>query len=242
MMTMHAAKGLEFPVVFVVGAEEGIFPGVRAIGEAEEMEEERRLCYVAMTRAREKLYLTCANQRMLFGRTSANRPSRFVEEILSEHVERSGRTYLSGFGDEEDDWGGMPSRTSGYGGYGGYQRSGYGERPVRSEYDQRPAPSSYGGFTQAMSGSRYGAGRTASGYSARPKADPTLGGIRNTPTSSGASATYQKGDMVKHKAFGKGMVLSVQQMGGDALLEVAFDDKGTKKLMLKAAAPHMEKL
>ena len=94
MMTMHSAKGLEFPVVFVVGAEEGIFPGIRAIGETEEMEEERRLCYVAMTRAKEKLYLTCANQRMLFGRTSSNRPSRFVDEIPTEHLERSGRTFL----------------------------------------------------------------------------------------------------------------------------------------------------
>ena len=100
MMTMHSAKGLEFPVVFVVGAEEGIFPGIRAIGETEEMEEERRLCYVAMTRAKEKLYLTCANQRMLFGRTSSNRPSRFVDEIPTEHLERSGRTFLDpGVGD-----------------------------------------------------------------------------------------------------------------------------------------------
>ena len=87
------------------GAEEGIFPGIRAIGETEEMEEERRLCYVAMTRAKEKLYLTCANQRMLFGRTSSNRPSRFVDEIPTEHLERSGRTFLDpGVGD----WGGHP--------------------------------------------------------------------------------------------------------------------------------------
>ena len=67
MMTMHSAKGLEFPAVFVVGMEEGIFPGVRAIGEPDELEEERRLCYVALTRAREVLYLTCARQRMIFG-------------------------------------------------------------------------------------------------------------------------------------------------------------------------------
>ena len=103
MMTMHSAKGLEFPVVFVVGVEEGIFPGIRAIGEPEEMEEERRLCYVAMTRAKEKLYLTCANQRMLFGRTSSNRPSRFVEEIphgasgaLRPHLPGPGRGGLGG--------------------------------------------------------------------------------------------------------------------------------------------------
>ena len=91
MMTMHSAKGLEFPVVFVVGVEEGIFPGIRAIGEPEEMEEERRLCYVAMTRAKEKLYMTCAAQRMLFGRTNSNRPSRFLGEIPAEYIERTGR-------------------------------------------------------------------------------------------------------------------------------------------------------
>ncbi len=90
MMTMHSAKGLEFDNVFLVGMEEGIFPGLRAIGEPEEMEEERRLCYVGMTRARKRLTLTCASQRMLFGRTTANRPSRFVEEIPPEDLERTG--------------------------------------------------------------------------------------------------------------------------------------------------------
>ena len=80
LMTIHSAKGLEFPVVYVVGMEEGIFPGIRAIGEEDEMEEERRLCYVAFTRAKKKLVLTHARQRMLFGRTTANRLSRFLEE------------------------------------------------------------------------------------------------------------------------------------------------------------------
>ena len=213
MMTMHSAKGLEFPVVFVVGAEEGIFPGIRAIGEPEEMEEERRLCYVAMTRAKEKLYLTCAGQRMLFGRTSSNRPSRFVEEIPPEHLERSGRTFL----DREESWGGMPSRTSGYGGYG---------KPERSPYDQRPQTSGgqrrdYGGFARAM-----GSG-SASSVSAAPKTD---------------LSAFHKGDMVRHKAFGQGMILSIQKMGGDALVEIAFDNVGTKRLMLKSAAAHMTKV
>lgn len=89
LMTMHSAKGLEFPTVFIVGMEETIFPGTRAIGEPEEMEEERRLCYVAITRAKEKLYLTSAHQRMLFGRTTANRVSRFVFEIPEEHIQKS---------------------------------------------------------------------------------------------------------------------------------------------------------
>ena len=89
MMTMHSAKGLEFPTVFLIGAEEGIFPGMRAIGEPDEMEEERRLCYVAITRAKRQLYLSCARQRMLFGRTTANRVSRFVDEIPEEHIKKN---------------------------------------------------------------------------------------------------------------------------------------------------------
>lgn len=86
MMTMHAAKGLEFENVYIVGVEEEIFPGIRCIGFPEEMEEERRLCYVGLTRAKKRLTLTCARQRMLFGKTSANKPSRFVEEIPEEYL------------------------------------------------------------------------------------------------------------------------------------------------------------
>ena len=225
LMTMHSAKGLEFPVVFVVGAEEGIFPGVRAIGEQDEMEEERRLCYVAMTRAKRKLFLTCASQRMLFGRTSSNRPSRFLEEIPPEHLERSGRNFL----DQTSDWGGVPSRTSGYGGYG--QRGTYaggGGNPFdqRPRYESRLSGGDYGGFTRAMSG----------GGKARPKAS----GVSAAP--SAAPADFRKGDMVQHKAFGKGMILSIQKMGGDALVEIAFDNVGTKRLMMKSAAAHMTKI
>ncbi|MBR4098908.1 MAG: UvrD-helicase domain-containing protein [Clostridium sp.] len=233
MMTMHSAKGLEFPVVFVVGAEEGIFPGIRAIGEMEEMEEERRLCYVAMTRAKEKLYLTCANQRMLFGRTSSNRPSRFAGEIPEEHLIKQGRTYLS---NPESDWGGIPSRDSGY---GGYQHSSYGDRERRSSFDQRPQ-SSYGGFTRAMSG-------RASAPAAPAPQQRTARSISSSSRSVGATQAaslpaYQKGDMVRHKAFGRGMVLSIQKMGGDALIEIAFDSVGTKRLMLKSASAHMSKV
>ena len=242
MMTMHSAKGLEFPVVFVVGAEEGIFPGTRAIGETEEMEEERRLCYVAMTRAKEKLYLTCANQRMLFGRTSSNRPSRFVQEIPEEHLARTGRTYLPD--PEESSWGGISSRTSGYGGYGSYRQGGYGGYTGgRPQYGQTAQPRqtpqpSYGGFTQAMSGPGSSYGRSAA--TPRPKSASPAGGVKSAPAS--AAPAFQKGDMVQHKAFGQGMILSVQKMGGDALVEIAFDNVGTKRLMLKSAAAHMEKL
>ena len=211
MMTMHSAKGLEFPVVFLVGAEEGIFPGIRAIGETDEMEEERRLCYVAMTRAKEKLYLTCAQQRMLFGRTSNNRPSRFVEEIPQELLERTGQANRW----DSDSWGGgIPSRDSGYGGY---------DRPAPAGQSAQGRSAGYGGgFVRAMNGS----GQKPVG---RPAPAPA------------PAASFKKGDTVRHKAFGKGVILSIQKMGGDALLEIAFDQVGTKRLMMKSAAAHMEK-
>ena len=81
LMTLHSAKGLEFPVVFLVGMEEGIFPGYKSIGEQKELEEERRLCYVGITRAKEHLFLTCSRQRTIFGSTNCNNPSRFLKEI-----------------------------------------------------------------------------------------------------------------------------------------------------------------
>ena len=210
MMTMHAAKGLEFPVVFVVGVEEGIFPGIRAIGETEEMEEERRLCYVAMTRAKERLHLTCASQRMLFGRTSANRPSRFVGEIPAEYVQASGRSYWSA---PDDDAAGRWTAPS-----------------TRSPSADRP--------------SAYGAPRVPGGAGS-PRRSPSAprGGLGRPETKAPASLpSFQKGDAVVHKAFGTGMILNVTPMGGDALVEIAFDKGGTKRLMLKSAAAHMEKI
>ena len=209
MMTMHAAKGLEFPVVFVVGVEEGIFPGIRAIGETEEMEEERRLCYVAMTRAKERLHLTCASQRMLFGRTSANRPSRFVGEIPAEYVQASGRSYWSA---PDDDAAGRWTAPS-----------------TRSPSADRP--------------SAYGAPRVPMGAGS-PRRSPSAprGGLGRPETKAPASLpSFQKGDAVVHKAFGTGMILNVTPMGGDTLVEIAFDKGGTKRLMLKSAAQHMSR-
>ena len=215
MMTMHSAKGLEFPTVFVVGMEEGIFPGIRAIGEAEEMEEERRLCYVALTRAKERLYLTCAGQRMLFGRTSSNRPSRFAGEIPAELLEQSGRSYLdpapAGDGWEED-------------------------------FDQTPQVSTYR-EPYRQGGGAYGGERRSAYTPGRPqrdKARPMFQSAVSEP--SAALPEYQKGDMLEHKAFGRGMVLSTQKVGGDTLLEIAFDGVGTKRLMLKFTAQLMKKL
>lgn len=176
MMTIHSAKGLEFPHVFLVGLEDGLFPGTRAIGEQEEMEEERRLCYVALTRAKQTLTLSCARQRMLYGRTTSNRLSRFVDEI-------------------------PPSCFA-----------------TRSAPDPKQQPRQKPRLT-----------------SSRPLSETFSSLLTEMPD-------FQKGEMVRHKAFGKGMILSVLPMGNDALLEVAFDEVGTKRLMAKTASAHMKKL
>ena len=209
LMTMHSAKGLEFPNVYVVGMEEGLFPGGRAAGESEEMEEERRLCYVAMTRAREKLTMTTARQRMLYGRTSNNMPSRFLEEIAAETMEWLGRVdnRIPRSGWDDDGFGG------GFSGFGAASGS-FREEPVARSY---PSARS----------ARHAATLSA-GHTVQPKASGNL--------------TLQVGDRIRHKAFGEGEVTALKPMGGDALVEVSFRDAGRKKLMLRAAGPHIEKL
>ena len=190
MMTMHSAKGLEFSNVFVVGTEEGIFPGIKAIGEVEEMEEERRLCYVAITRAKKKLFLCCARQRMLFGKTTSNKVSRFVDEIPAEHIEKRG----------------IPK------GYGYSEMNG-----VQREFAYK-APS-------------YTRPKTFSAPSAAAK-----------PAAKAAAPSFDVGDRVRHKAFGEGEIKMKKPMGNDYLIEISFDSGISKKLMLRAASLHMEKI
>ena len=183
MMTMHSSKGLEFPHVFLVGFEDGLFPGMRSIGDREEMEEERRLCYVAVTRAKQTLTISHARQRMLYGRTSAALPSRFLKELPEDEIVKKGAVDRP-----------KPSYHSDF---GGYQPQYVPKKPVVN-------------------------------YQTAVQKQPTL--------------QLSKGDMVQHTAFGRGMVLSVMNMGGDALLEIAFDQLGTKRLMAKSASQHMRKL
>ena len=104
LMTLHSAKGLEFPVVFLVGMEEGLFPSYRSIGEQRELEEERRLCYVGITRAKEHLFLTCARQRTIFGSTSCNKISRFIEEIPAELMEGAEELTKPSRLQEQNEW------------------------------------------------------------------------------------------------------------------------------------------
>lgn len=181
MMTMHSAKGLEFPNVFLVGFEDGLFPGMRAIGDIDEMEEERRLCYVAITRAKKALTISYARQRMIYGKTGASLPSRFLREIPESLTVKKGAV--------------MQSRN--YSQYNAWQ-------PARTEFKEN---------TLSI-----------------PTKQTTV------------HFDFNKGDMVQHTAFGRGMVLSVIKMGNDALLEIAFDQIGTKKLMAKTAAAHLRRL
>ena len=233
MMTIHSAKGLEFPVVYVVGMEEGIFPGSSAQYDQEELEEERRLCYVAMTRAKEKLTLTNCRQRMLYGRTSANRASRFLEEIPEENMHWEskpeprfgGMEHDSTFGGDRWEGGSFGSTYSGGSSYGGYA--------------PRPARPSTGIYTSG--GPRENGSVHAYRAEQAPRQRPLASAQRSAAPAAGLMQ-LEKGDMVRHTAFGQGMVLSVRPMGGDALVEVAFDQVGSKKLMLKSAGKHMEKL
>ncbi len=142
LMTLHAAKGLEYPVVFLVGMEEGLFPHMRTIGEPDEIEEERRLAYVGITRARERLYVSCAWSRMLFGSTQYNPPSRFLEEIPAELIQEqgAGRRRKRGSYGEGSTWGGGGS----WGGSGQRGGSGGGFGSATERRPQDPAPVSRG--------------------------------------------------------------------------------------------------
>ena len=224
MMTMHSAKGLEFPVVFLIGAEEGLFPGLMAVGSEEEMEEERRLCYVAITRAKEKLHITCAAQRMLYGRTNANLPSRFTDEIPAELLDRQGFSYRRR--ETRDEFGDLA-------GYGREEYSDYGS----------DRPHSYGGYSERSYSSRGG----YSGYSQTSRTAPrptahTAPRPTPTPAPKESLPDFKVGDAVEHKAFGKGKIEKLSPMGGDALVEVAFESGETKKLMLRIASRQMTKL
>ena len=249
MMTMHAAKGLEFPSVFLVGMEDGVFPGLRSIGDADEMEEERRLCYVAMTRAKEKLTLISAAQRMLFGHTTCNQLSRFIKEIPEDYLERGGRDFLL-HRDPLESWGGdveleRPSYRQD-GGDSDYPfaapRSSSGSSPFSGRYS--PGGPRRTGMSQRDYGYEEDAGVQGTFKRGRPPASAaTVSSPRTTaaPKAAPALPDFHVGDQVVHSAFGPGLVLELKPMGGDALIEIAFDQVGTKRLMLKSAAAHMKK-
>ncbi|HZJ75486.1 MAG TPA: 3'-5' exonuclease, partial [Clostridia bacterium] len=193
MMTLHSAKGLEFPCVFLAGVEEGLFPSNQVLYYPDELEEERRLAYVGITRAKEKLYITNAQSRMVYGSTTFTKPSRFINEIPRELTVSNFDKKVANFR-----FGGFSDATSDTREYFSTQKSGN-----QRVYRNTSAKSIHRGF---------------SGLPAQT----------SKPTK--AVKDYKPGDMITHKAFGEGMILTVTAMGNDKLLEVAFEN-GTKKLM-----------
>lgn len=194
LMTLHSAKGLEFPVVFIPGMEEGIFPGNQSMFSEEDLEEERRLAYVGITRAKKKLYLISSQQRMLYGQTSRNMPSRFLREIPSSVI---------------DDQSVVARRSTGF----TTPRTAYANAS-RNEFGHS-SHNKIGSYTQSSSSAH------------------KFGQAGNAAQKN--NINFKVGDTVCHKSFGTGTVLTVTPMGGDMLLEVAFDKAGTKKMMANYA-------
>jgi len=208
MMTMHSAKGLEFDTVFIVGAEEGIFPGIRAIGAPEEIEEERRLCYVAMTRAMRKLYFISVQYRMLFGKTASAQPSRFINEINSENINIKKPQYK------------------------------YQDFDFNTTAKPQPLPKLNNSEPPSSPNSEF---RIPN--SEFPPSPNSEFRIPNSefPPSQIPNSEFNKGDTVEHKAFGRGVITGISSAGGDSLLEIAFDSKGTKRMLLNSALRYMKK-
>ncbi len=225
LMTMHAAKGLEFPVVFLPGFEDGIFPGHNSLLQPEEMEEERRLCYVGITRAKEKLYITRAKSRMLFGMTNRNRVSRFFDDIPPELICEHDLSTMGNYGGFDDN-----STFRRRNGYQSDRNTAY--RQSASELiaaaERSAAERSRGSFGKEKRS------HTADSAMHRQKL-AAVSGIKKEPVASSWSA----GDVILHKVFGRGTIQSVSPMGNDFLLTIAFDGAGVKKIM--ANFVHLEK-
>ena len=216
LMTLHSAKGLEFPVVFLVGMEEGIFPGYKSIGEPKELEEERRLCYVGITRAKEHLFLTCSKQRTIFGSTSCNQVSRFLREIPSDlldgYDDALGERQESNsniFGDSKYSWT-----------YGSKDNGNIKTYKIDKNEPKVAAASS----STSNNGFMF---RTAESF------------LNNlTKKSSGANvdlSKYKEGVRIYHKKFGEGVISNVEPEGDDLKVDIQFDKVGHKRLMAKFA-------
>ena len=214
LMTLHTAKGLEFPVVFLIGWEDGQFPHLRALGDPQELAEERRLAYVGITRARETLYLTRAMLRASWGNAVANPASRFLEDIPEKLM--YWRREEPGVGGWDDDWGASGwssgSFVGGYGGYGGYGGSG--------------GTGGAGGYSGRKSGGSYRKPKT-------PRSSRS-----STPA---ANLHLEVGDKVNHDKYGLGTVQSVDGSGPHTSVTIDFGSAGTVKLMLIGGVP-LEKL
>ncbi len=212
LMTLHSAKGLEFPVVFLVGMEEGIFPGYKSIGEEKELEEERRLCYVGITRAKENLFLTCSKQRTIFGSTSCNQVSRFLkeipEELLDGYNEALGeRNQSTIFEDSKFSW--------------TYGSKDNGNIKTYKIEKQEPAMAS--------------ASSSNNGFMFRT-AESFLNSLGKKTTGNQVDLSqYKAGIRISHKKFGEGVISNVEPEGDDLKVDIQFDKVGHKRLMAKFA-------
>ena len=262
LMTVHSAKGLEFPYVFLIGMEESVFPYFFMGKEYEtNMEEERRLAYVAITRAKKELYISRSQYRQLWGRTSRNEPSRFLREIEPEYIEETRSPALErrssmGWGSSYSDT--VPGGASGYSGASGWGRnsSSFGGRTGGSYLNREYNASERGGFGSGYAGrgssaSGFGSGSSAprasgssgfgAGYGrpAAPKAASKLVSFPGSPAASRPASTgpkhYEVGDIVEHKVFGRGRVLAVKAAAGDQIVEINFEKVGVKKTMANFA-------
>ena len=268
LMTIHSAKGLEFPYVFLIGMEEGVFPSEMSKYSEADLEEERRLAYVGITRAKKELYISNSVSRMLYGRTQRNEPSRFLREIEPEYIEETRspaleqRARMGGWGDRYSDT--VPGGASGYSGPSGYGRSGSGgygsgySNANRGGYlnrdynagESRGFGAAYAGRGSASGGygssrgTGYGAGY-GSGYSSA-KTNASMAGnsakhisFTGTPAVpkpvSAGPKHYEPGDIVEHKVFGRGKVVSVKAAAGDQIVEINFEKVGIKKTMANFA-------
>ena len=238
LMTVHAAKGLEFATVFVVGLEENIFPSPLAAVSVRELEEERRLLYVAITRAEKHCILTNAKNRFRYGKMEFDNPSRFIDEIDASLIEGGEETPESSFGGGRSSFGGYgsSSRYGSDGGYGGRMpwdrdRSGYGRdyqnsNPVASQFMADPKP----GFksVRAVNAAHRIVGDTASSSSV------ALAGS-STSKASSAAGSLSEGCRIEHQRFGIGRVLKIEGTGENTKATVEFQNAGTKQLLLKFA-------
>ena len=212
LMTLHSAKGLEFNTVFLVGMEEGIFPGYKSIGEPKELEEERRLFYVGITRAKRYLYLTCSRKRTIFGSTSYNAISRFVNEIPKDLL----NGYEETFEEKEESF-----KDSSY-----KWEYGSSSNKVSTYRLEENKEKSYATKNPSLSNSGYQF-RTAESF---------LSSINNKKQNSGVDISkYKEGQRVYHKKFGEGTINKIEPEGEDYKIEICFDKAGTKRLMAKFA-------
>ena len=214
LMTLHSAKGLEFPVVFLVGMEEGIFPGYKSIGEQKELEEERRLCYVGVTRAKENLFLTNSRQRTTFGSTTYNPPSRFLQEIPKELLDGYNDSIVGRAKKENDVFSDSPYSWS------------YGSKNNGNIKTYKATEPQYANSASTTRNTGY-AYRTAESF---------LNNINKRPETDEIDfSEYQSGKKVYHKKFGEGIINYVEEEGNDLKVDINFDKFGHKRLMARFA-------